>query len=57
MREFDLQKLMDGLYENLDCYKSLEDWCFDNGIFELTEQWFERYDGDGDNPKVAASVS
>ena len=30
---------------------------FDNGIFELTEQWFERYDGDGDNPKVAASVS
>lgn len=30
---------------------------FDNGIFELTEQWFERYNGDGDNPKVAASVS
>ena len=26
-------------------------------IFELTEQWFERYSGDGDNPKVAASVS
>ena len=30
---------------------------FDNGIFDLTQKWFERYDGDGDNPKVAASVS